>query len=204
LDELTDRQRHVLEYISTYIGRCSYPPTIREIQANFGLKSTKGVKDHIDRLVEKGFLRRVEGAARALEVVNPRQAPSAVSVPLVGRVAAGVPLLAEENIQEFMALPGRLARSEGMFLLRVSGDSMKDAAILDGDMVLVRPQPFVEQGQIAVVLIGCEATVKRFYRRGSLIELRPENADFQPIICSETDDEVRVLGRVAAVFRELE
>jgi len=121
----------------------------------------------------------------------------------VGRVAAGVPLLALENIQEFMAIPGKLARSEGMFLLRVSGDSMRDAAILDGDLVLVRPQPFVEQGQIAVVLIGNEATVKRFYRHGSRIELHAENPDYQPIICSESDDEVRVLGRVAAVFREL-
>jgi repressor LexA len=203
VDEITDRQRQVLDYISSFIGRRSFPPTIREIQSHFGLKSTKGVKDHIDRLVEKGYLRRTDGAARALEVVAPREAASPASIPLVGRVAAGVPLLATENIQEFMAIPGRLARSEGMFLLRVAGDSMKDAAILDGDLVLVRPQPFVEQGQIAVVLIGNEATVKRFYRHGSRIELHPENPDFQPILCSESDDEVRVLGRVTAVFREL-
>lgn len=204
MDELTDRQRQVLDFVASYIARRSYPPTIREIQAHFGLKSTKGVKDHIDRLVEKGCLHRTGGAARALELVAPRQAPPSTGVPLVGRVAAGLPLLADENIREYLALPDRMARTEGMFLLRVAGDSMKDAAILDGDLVLVRPQPFVEQGQIAVVLIGTEATVKRFYRRGGRIELRPENPAFQPILCSEADDEVRVLGRVTAVLRELD
>jgi len=203
VDDLTARQRQVLDYISSFIMQMSYPPTIRQIQEHFGLRSTKGVKDHIDRLVEKGYLRRTEGAARGLEVVDPEKAPPAAGIPLVGRVAAGLPILARENVEEIMPIPLRMARTDGMFLLRVSGDSMKGAAILDGDLVLVRPQPFVEQGQIAVVLIGDEATVKRFYRKGSTIELKPENPDFQPIICREYDDDVRVLGRVTAVFREL-
>lgn len=206
MEPLTDRQKQVLDYIASYLERHSYPPTIREIQAHFGLRSTKGVKDHLDRLVEKGYLRRNDGAARALEVVDPRgeRSAPAASVPLVGRVAAGIPLLAEENIREYVPVPRELARVGGSFMLRVSGDSMRDAAILDGDLVLVRPQPFVEQGQIAVVLIGSEATVKRFYRRGSVIELRPENPAFAPILCGASDDEVRVLGRVVAVLRNLE
>jgi len=204
LNDLTARQRQVLDFITLYINDHSFPPTIREIQSHFGLKSTKGVKDHIDRLVDKGFLRRTDGAARALEVVSSGRIPPVTGVPLVGSVAAGLPLLAEQNILEYLPVSKKTARSDGMFMLRVKGDSMTGAAILEGDLVLVRPQPFVEQGEIAVVLLDDEATVKRFYRRGNSIELHAENPSYAPIICNNDGSDVRVLGKVTAVFRELE
>ena len=202
MKSLTARQRQVLDYISSFISEHSYPPSIRDIQKHFCLKSTKGVKDHIDRLVEKGYLHRTDGTARALSVVG--RSSSVRTVPVVGKVAAGLPLLAEENIQDYLPVSKSIARSEGMFYLKVKGDSMTGAAILEGDLVLVRPQPFVEQGEIAVVLIGDEATVKRFYIKNYRIELHPENPDYDPIICDSSTDDVRVIGKVVAVFRELE
>lgn len=204
MNELTSRQRQFLDFVTLFIEKKSYPPTIREIQEHFGLRSTKGVKDHIDRLVDKGYLKRTDGAARALEVVSSGRIPPVVGIPLVGSVAAGLPLLAEENIQEFLPVSRKMARTEGMFMLRISGDSMTGAAMLDGDLVLVRPQPFVEQGEIAVVLLDDEATVKRFYRHGDRIELHAENPAYLPIVCLAGNSEVRILGKVTAVFRELE
>jgi repressor LexA len=203
LKKLTARQQQFLNFIRDYIGKHSFPPSIREIQAHFGLKSTKGVKDHIDRLVDYGYLRRVDGAARALEVVK-GSGGSDDRVPLVGTVAAGMPILAEENIEDYLTVPSIPGRTRGMFYLRVSGDSMVGAAILQDDLVLVRPQPFVEQGEIAVVRIGDEATVKRFFRYADRIELHAENPSYEPIVCREDDGEIRVIGKVVAVFRELE
>lgn len=200
---ITDRQKQVLDFIGDYINEHAYPPSIRDIQKHFKLKSTKGVKDHIDRLVEKGYLKRMDGAARALEVIHPRER-SAKIIPLVGTVAAGLPILAEENIEAYVYTSADTVRTEGMFYLRVSGDSMINAAILEGDLVLVRPQPIVEQGEIAVVRIGDEATVKRFFRFGNRIELYPENQNYKPIVYWEGDEDVRVVGKVTAVFRMLE
>jgi len=203
LKKLTARQQQFLDFIRNYIGKHSYPPSIREIQGHFGLRSTKGVKDHIDRLVAYGYLKRVDGAARALEVVGNREAVDD-RVPLVGTVAAGLPILADENIEDYLPVPSGPPRVKGMFYLRVAGDSMVGAAILEGDLVLVRPQPFVEQGEIAVVRIGDEATVKRFFKFRDRIELHSENPKYDPIVCRQDDEEIRVIGRVAAVFRELE
>lgn len=203
MKKLTARQRQFLDFVRDYIEEHSFPPSIRDIQHHFGLKSTKGVKDHIDRLVEYGYLRRMDGAARALQVVDGRERPGRM-VPLVGTVAAGRPLLAEENIEGYLPVPGGQARTDGMFYLRVSGDSMVGAAILDGDLVLVRPQPFVEQGEIAVVMIGDEATVKRFFGFEDRIELRPENPAHRVLVFRGEEGDCRVLGRVAAVFRSLE
>lgn len=203
MKKITDRQKQVLDFIRDFIHENSYAPSIRDIQAHFGLKSTKGVKDHIDRLVDKGYLTRKEGTARALHVVNDRD-NFIKRVPLVGTVAAGLPLLAEENIEDYIPVSSNLLRTDGMFYLRVNGNSMVNAAICDGDLVLVRPQPFVEQGQIAVVRIGDEATVKRFFRFDNRIELYPENPDFKPIVCWEEDEDVRIIGKVTAVFRTLE
>jgi repressor LexA len=203
LKKLTARQQQFLDFIREYIRNHSFPPSIREIQGHFGLRSTKGVKDHIDRLVDYGYLKRVDGAARALEVVGSR-GTGEDRVPLVGTVAAGLPILADENIEDYLPVPSGPLRTRGMFYLRVSGDSMVGAAILEGDLVLVRPQPFVEQGEIAVVRIGDEATVKRFFKFRDRIELHSENPKYDPIVCRQDDEEIRVIGRVAAVFRELE
>lgn len=201
--KITDRQKQVLDYISAFIKEHSYAPSIRDIQGHFGLKSTKGVKDHIDRLVEKGYLKRTDGTARALKVVG-NSNTDIRKVPLVGSVAAGLPLLAEENIEDYLPVSADTAKTEGVFFLRVKGDSMINAAILDGDLVLVRPQPFVEQGEIAVVRIGDEATVKRFFRFSTRIELHSENPDFEPIVYWTEDEDIRVVGKVTAVFRTLE
>ena len=203
MKKITDRQKQVLDFICDYISEHSYPPSIRDIQKHFRLKSTKGVKDHIDRLIDKGYLRRMDGAARALEVVHKRKR-AVKEIPLVGTVAAGLPILAEENIEDYLPVLADTARTDGMFYLRVSGDSMINAAILEGDLVLVRPQPFVEQGEIAVVRIGDEATVKRFFRFANRIELYPENPNYKPIVYLEDDEDVRVIGKVTAVFRVLE
>ena len=201
--KITDRQKQFFDFICDFIDEYAYPPSIRDIQKHFGLKSTKGVKDHIDRLVEKGYLIRADGTARALKVVKDSD-KSVIKVPLVGSVAAGLPILADENIEDYLPVSSDTARSEGMFYLRVNGNSMINAGILDGDLVLVRPQPFVEQGQIAVVRIGDEATVKRFFRFDNRIELYPENPDYKPIVYFEEDADVMVVGKVTAVFRILE
>ncbi|MEN8208045.1 MAG: transcriptional repressor LexA [Candidatus Fermentibacteria bacterium] len=203
MKKITDRQKQVLEYICAFIDEHSYAPSIRDIQKHFGLKSTKGVKDHIDRLVEKGYLNRTEGTARALKVVNDGNV-SVMRVPLVGTVAAGLPLLAEENIEDYLPVSSDMTRRGEVFFLRVNGDSMINAAILDGDLVLVRSQPFVEQGEIAVVRIGDEATVKRFFRFNNRVELHPENPDFEPIVYWTEDEDIRIVGKVTAVFRTLE
>ena len=203
MKKITDRQKQVLDYICAFIDEHAYAPSIREIQKHFGLKSTKGVKDHIDRLVEKGYLNRTEGTARALKVV--RDSNTRIrKIPLVGTVAAGLPLLAEENIEDYLPVSADIARTEGTFFLRVNGDSMNGAAILDGDLVLVRPQPFVEQGEITVVRVGDEATVKRFFRFNTRIELHSENPDFEPIVYCDEDEDIRIVGKVTAVFRTLE
>jgi repressor LexA len=204
MEELTRRQREMFEFVKNFTSSHGYPPTIREIQNGFGLKSTKGVKDHIDKLVTKGYLTRSNGAARALTITSGPASHPVVSVPIVGKVAAGMPLLATENILGFYPVPARLSGSARTFLLNVSGDSMVDAAILDGDLVLVRQQPFVEQGEIAVVMVDDEATVKRFYMRNGRIELTPENPSFEVMSFGPEDSSVRVLGKVIAVFRNLE
>ncbi|MBD3370758.1 transcriptional repressor LexA [Candidatus Fermentibacteria bacterium] len=205
MEDLTSRQKQVYNFIRKYVDKHGYPPTIREIQEGFGLKSTKGVKDHIDKLVEKGYLRRRNGSARALELVMRRSGkPNVTLVPVVGRVAAGVPLLATENIVGRIPVSRDVARGEGYFFLRVRGDSMTGAAILDNDLVLVRPQPFVEQGEIAVVMVDDEATIKRFYMRKGRIELVAENEDFPTLGFEPGSDRIRVLGRVVAVYRSLD
>lgn len=205
MDDLTPRQKQVYNFIRKYLDNHGYPPTIREIQKGFKLKSTKGVKDHIDKLVEKGYLNRRDGSARALELVVRRSGKSgAAMVPVVGRVAAGEPLLATENIVGRIPVGREMVRGEGYFFLRVRGDSMAGAAILDDDLVLVRPQPFVEQGEIAVVMVDDEATVKRFYLRKGRIELMAENDDFPTLSFRPGSDRIRVVGKVVAVYRSME
>jgi len=204
MEELTDRQKQVYGFLRDFISEHAYPPTIREIQHHFGLASTKGVKDHLDRLESKGYIRRLSGAARAMELVAESSAAGFVEVPVVGRVAAGTPVLATQNVVGTIPVSRELARTDGFFFLRVQGESMIDAAILDGDLVLVRPQPFVEQGRIAVVMVEDEATVKRFYRESGRVRLAAENPDYDDIVIPEGGEEVRVLGRVVAVVRDME
>jgi len=204
--DLTARQKEFLDFIQSFIKDKGYPPSIREIQHAFNLKSTKGVKGHIDRLVDKGYLNRKDGSARALSLPPHRASfgrrPTDNHAPVIGRVAAGLPILAEENEEGHMPVPERFYGIEGIFWLEVHGDSMIDEGILDGDFVLVRPVPFVEEGTVTVVLVDDEATVKKFYHRGDTIRLVPANdlykvMEFHGSACAS----IRVAGKVVAVFR---
>lgn len=202
--DLTKRQKQFLDYVKTFISEHGYSPSIREIQAAFNLKSTKGVKDHIDRLVDKGYLLRKDGAARTISMPSRRSDIGTAHnmAPIIGRVAAGLPILAAENEEGQMPVPDRFKDVEGMFWLKVHGDSMIEDGILDGDFVLVNPVPFVEQGTTAVVMVEDEATVKHFYRRGDNIRLVPANENYRVMeFCGSECAGIRIAGKVDAIFR---
>jgi repressor LexA len=204
--DLTARQQQFLQFVLSFMEDNGYSPSIREIQRAFSLKSTKGVKGHIDILVERGYLNRKDGSARALSLPGKRSGHGRrtedIWAPVIGRVAAGLPILAEENEEGRMPVPDRFIGVEGLFWLEVHGDSMIDAGILNGDFVLVRPVPFVEEGTVAVILIDYEATVKKFYHRGDTIRLVPANDNYKTMefhgsACSS----IQVAGKVIALFR---
>jgi repressor LexA len=199
---LTDRQQEILDFIHKYAESNGFPPSIREIGGHFGIYPAT-VQDHISALERKGFLRKKRFQSRTLSVSDSRRTarPRGNAVPIVGRVAAGLPLLATENIEDMIHLPKAWAPA-GAFLLKVLGDSMVGAHILDGDYVLVHPQGNAVNGEIVVALIGDEATVKRFYRNKSGVTLKAENPKFDPIEIDEADDDkFRVIGRVMGVLR---
>jgi repressor LexA len=207
---LTERQQQIWNYLVAYVDRHGYPPTVREIGEEVGLASPSTVHAHLANLERAGLLRRDPTKPRALELVgrrrrepepSPAEAAGVARLPLVGEIAAGGPLLAEENIEDYVAIPSRVNAD---FLLRVKGDSMVNAGILDGDLVIVRRADTARNGEIVVALAGDdesadEATVKTFYREDGRIRLQPENDALEPIYA----DYVRILGRVVGVFREL-
>jgi repressor LexA len=206
---LTGRQQEIWDYVVAYVERLGYPPTVREIGEAVGLASPSTVHAHLANLERAGLLRRDPTKPRALELVGHRRAerepevrPDVHRLPLVGEIAAGGPLLAEENIEDYLAVPEPLARGGEEFLLRVKGDSMVEAGILDGDIVVVRRQQTARDGEIVVALAGDdesadEATVKRFYRERERIRLQPENSALEPIYAQH----VQILGKVTGVFR---
>jgi repressor LexA len=204
--ELTGRQQEIWTYLVDYVDRHGYPPTVREIGEAVGLASPSTVHAHLANLERAGFLKRDPTKPRALELVGREKAaeqPVATlpKLPLLGQIAAGGPLLADQNVEDEIAVPETL---RGDFLLRVKGDSMIDAGILDGDVVVVRRAQDARNGEIVVALAGDdetvdEATVKTFYRESSRIRLQPENSALEPIYARH----VQVLGRVVGVFREL-
>jgi len=204
---LTDRQRSVLEYLKQFLRDNGYPPTIREIAAHFGIRSPRGVQDHLAALERKGFIRRSRERSRGIELLGLAPLPAGdgnvVSLPLVGRVAAGQPVLSDENIEDWIEVDASFAAREGNFLLKVVGDSMVDAHILDGDTIVVSPQETARNGEIVVALVDDEATVKTFYREPGGIRLQPENPDMEPIRVPAGSGEVRIIGRVVAVMRVL-
>ena len=200
----------ILAYIADSLREHGRPPTLREIGLAFGIASTNGVRYYLDRLELAGKIRRDRFTSRGIEVVDmPEEIPpevvphSVFEIPLVGHVAAGAPILAEEHIEDVLIVDGALVRPGKHFALRVRGDSMKNAGIFDGDVVIVRHESPVKSGEIAVVLIGDEATVKRFFPRRDKIVLIPENDDYEPIEVRPTDPDVRVAGKVVGVFRRL-
>lgn len=198
------REQAILDFIrEAILGRGS-PPTIREIGRAFGIASTNGVRYYLDLLERRGLIRRHGRLSRGIEVLSGRGSRPIVPpvpVPVVGRVAAGVPLLAEENIEDHLLLDPSLAPGKGHFALRVSGDSMTGAGILDGDLVLVRPQQDAQPGEIVVALLGDEATVKRLALRRGRYFLDPENDAYEPIPLEGAGREVHLLGRVIALVR---
>lgn len=202
---LSEKQRRILSYIKDEIREKGYPPSVREIGDAVGLKSPSTVHGHLARLERKGYIRRDPAKPRALEVTDANDEflnlrRNVVAVPLVGRVTAGQPILAQQNIEEFYPLPRDIAKDDDAFMLLVKGESMIDAGILDGDYVLVRPQHTAANGDIVVALLGDEATVKRFYKENGHFRLQPENTALQPIFTNEVD----ILGRVIGLIRRMD
>jgi repressor LexA len=199
VEGLTPRQQQVLEFIRESVRADGYPPTVREICAALHLSSPSTVHAHLANLERLGLIKRDPSKPRALDVVQdlrPRR-----PLPLVGRVAAGRPVLAEENIEELIEVPAFLRRDDDDFVLRVQGDSMADAGIFNGDFIVVHSQDQAQNGEIVVALVGDEATTKRFFSEGRTVRLQPENELYEPIIVNA--DEVELVGRVVGVLRRL-
>jgi len=208
---LTGRQQEIWKFLTDYVDEHGYPPTVREIGEAVGLASPSTVHAHLANLERAGLIKRDPTKPRALELrrdpkpsAQPQQADDVHRLPLVGEIAAGGPLLADQNVEEYLAVPEPLARGGEEFLLRVKGDSMINAGILDGDIVVVRREQTARDGEIVVALAGDqewadEATVKRFFRENGRVRLQPENDALEPIYA----DHVQVLGIVTGVFRTL-
>lgn len=200
-EDLTPRQREILEAIKRSLAERGYPPSVREIGREVGLRSTSTVHGHLKRLRSKGLI--TWDPARPRTIGMPKTAgmtgQPTVTVPLVGYVRAGEPILAVENIEAHVPLPWDWVRSENAFILRVKGDSMIDAGIFHGDYVLVRKQDHAENGEIVVAMTGDEATVKRFYLEKDRIRLQPENRTMEPIFVHEA----KILGVVVGLFRKI-
>lgn len=193
----SDKQTAILEFIRSEIEQKGYPPSVREICSAVGLKSTSSVHAHLTQLEKKGLLRRDPTKPRAMEVLE-GPVSRGRSVPLVGRVTAGLPILATENIEDYLVLPQSLQGRGDLFALRVQGESMIEAGIEDGDIVVLRRQETAENGEIVVAMIDDEATLKRIYYEDGHVRLQPENAAMEPIYA----DEVVILGRLLALFRQ--
>ena len=196
---LTMRQREVLEFINQFIAQHKYPPSVRELAGHFAI-SLRGAHDHLKALRKKGFVRWSEGRSRAMEVLDdgtPERPHELVRVPVLGSVAAGVPVPAEDDPEGSVAVSGELIGSGEHFALRVKGDSMRNAGILDGDVAIVRRQDHADNGDIVVVMIGEEATLKRFFLEANRVRLQAENPAY-PVMFTRN---LRILGRLRAVQR---
>ena len=210
LSELTTRQRQIYQFICKEVAAKGYPPSVREIAEGVGLSSPSTVHTHLRVLIDKGFIKRDFSKPRALEIIGNEQPEASqdgaepvdsgiIRLPLVGRVAAGQPILAEQNLESTIALPTELVGDAGSFVLRVKGDSMIQAGIFDGDFVVVKEQQDAVNGQIVVAMIGDGATVKTFYREKDTIRLQPENPTMDPIYVKDPV----ILGRVIALVRSM-
>lgn len=199
--ELTEKQNAILTFIQAYIQEQGYPPTIREIARRFKI-TAKGAYDHMKALEKKGYIKTEKNRSRALEILKgvdgePVHAAENVSVPLVGRVAAGYPILAEDNIEEYLSFPKSMLPDSGIFALRVAGESMKDAGILDGDIAVIKKCDTADNGEIVVALLEDEATLKYFYKEKKKVKLVPANAAFRPIV----SDSVAIVGKLVGIYR---
>jgi repressor LexA len=205
--DLTDRQRQALDYITDCLTVRGYPPTLREIGEHMGIRSTNGVNDHLKALERKGYLVREELKSRALRPVDLKEPREDIEVTIVGRVAAGAPILAEENVVDRVVVDRYFlgaVKAKDVFGLVVRGESMIEDGIFDGDYIFVRKQGTAEAGEIVVVLLDGEATCKRYYPEGDRIRLQPANAAMDPIFVRRSDfRNVDILGKVVGVYRRL-
>ena len=217
MEELTDRQKQILSFIVRESEDRGFPPTIREIGEEMDIRSTNGVNDHLKALERKGYLTRGEQQSRSLVptkrarlvlgIGGPRRDPTLIDVPVLGRVAAGAPLLATENIQDSVRIDSFLLGGAGreVFALRVKGQSMIEDGINDGDYLFVKKTPSAHPGEIVVALIEDEATVKRYYPEGDRIRFQPANKDMQPIYVSKSQfKQTMILGLVVGVYRKMQ
>ncbi|MEW6386641.1 MAG: transcriptional repressor LexA [Thermodesulfobacteriota bacterium] len=200
---MTEKQRAVLTFVEEFCREQGFPPTVREVAAYFGIQP-RAADDHLAALKRKGYLRREPGRSRGLSLASRPVPGQALEVPILGRIAAGEPLLATENVEDVLPLPRSWVRGEEAFLLKVTGESMAPL-IQTGDLVLVRVQPRVSRGEIAVVLLNDEATLKRVYEEAGGLVFRGDNPDFLPLRFSPTEaGQVRIVGKVIGVYRSLE
>jgi len=204
-NELTPTQEKVFEFLKDFLRERGFPPTLREIASHFGLRGPKAPQKTLTILERKGYIRKVPGVSRAIEILSYPQfsLTHMLSVPIVGRVRAGEPILAVENIEGYINFDRSLVSSRDVFLLRVVGDSMVDAHIQDGDFALVKPQPNAEDGEIIVALIEDEATIKRIFQKRDLIRLEPANPKMEPIVVKKGEKKVTIVGKVVGIFRKL-
>ncbi len=208
--DLTKRQREIFDFIGKYADKTGYPPTVREIGKAVGLHSSSTVHVHLANLEKAGVLRRDPTKPRAIEVLvnKAKEAGSAVmdtvtpapGLPLLGRISAGTGMLAEENIEDYVDVPDVIGSQDGDYILEVNGESMKNAGIMDGDYVIVHPQPVANNGEIVVAMLDEEeATVKRLFKESDHLRLQPENDEMDPIISTDAE----VIGKVIGVFRKV-
>ena len=198
--KITDKQREILEYIKETIFSKGYPPAVREICEAVHLKSTSSVHSHLETLEKNGYIRRDPTKPRTIEILDDDFALTRremVQVPIIGTVAAGMPILAEENIEDYMPIPAEMLPNKEIFMLKVKGESMIEAGIYNNDKVIVAKQPDAENGDKVVALVDDSATVKTFYKEDGHIRLQPENSSMDPIIL----DDVQILGKVIGLFR---
>lgn len=202
-EPLTPRQQEVLDFLIEHVRSKGYPPTVREIGAHLGISGPKGAKKFLDILERKGHIRRLSGSSRAIELIGyPSQKTQEehFMVPVVGKIRAGMPILAVENLEGEIPVDPYLAKGKDLFFLKVEGDSMIEAHIQEGDYALIRSQPAAENGDIVAALIREEATLKKFYRQRDRVILKPANPRMKPIIITP-ENPVTILGKLIAVFR---
>ena len=202
MKRLTVRQQEIYDFLTRHLEEHGYPPTLREICSEFGMKSTRAASDHLLALERKGYINRARERSRGIELMGPRPSSVGQSVPVVGRIAAGEPLLAQENILDRVTLDPNFIKGEGNFMLEVQGESMIEAHICPGDYILVKPQETARNGEIVVAMIEDEATVKRLERKGDKVRLVPENKDMEPIKIPYPR-QLKIVGIVVGLIRRL-
>lgn len=201
-DRIGQKQKEILEYLKSEIKSKGYPPSVREICKAVGLRSTSTVHGHLSRLEQRGLIRRDPTKPRAIEILDTGGTPNSgelVHVPIIGKVTAGVPILAVENIEDYFPLPISYVNNDEVYMLKVQGQSMIDAGICDGDLIIVNKQPNANNGDIVVALLDDSVTVKRFFKEKKFVRLQPENPSMSPIYVKD----IKILGKVKGLFRTL-